>query len=235
MAKYDRIFFHSDGELPLTVLFLLTALVLLAQRATRHLLTLSMQYLLLLVGLFWLLTKNTNAYYYLLFVPFLIVVLVEIITAAAPRMTHWQRQVIIVALCLYPLGGVARSRYLLQLNQRELHIMTENALLASYMPLKGAKVIAPIDFFFGQMPHYQIRSLTYFQLIAPTQPPSLQEFFAQAAQDSVRYVICDYRTWNQVYHIPRAAPTRIGSYQRTFQNKWRGIYEYGPITNPATK
>ncbi|MBC6612568.1 glycosyltransferase family 39 protein [Hymenobacter sp. BT507] len=226
MRRYDQIFFHSSGEVPLTVLFLLTVLVLTLRPATRRLLTPTMQYLLWLLGIFWLLTKNTNVYYYLLFVPILIVVVTELLAAATPHLARWQRLALLVVLCLYPLGAAVRTVELVIENQREPSIMDTNRTLAQYMPRKGAKVIAPIDFFFGQMPHYRVRSLTYYQLIAPDNPPPLTTFFRRAAQDSVRYIICDYRQKNQVYHIPSDAPAQIGAYRRVYQDAWRGIYAY---------
>ncbi|UYZ60027.1 glycosyltransferase family 39 protein [Hymenobacter latericus] len=225
MSKFDRIFFHSDGELPLTVFFLVVIGVLLARPATRRaILTPSMQYLLLLVGIFWLLTKGTSTYYYLLFAPFLMLVAVEELFSARPALLRWQRNAIMVAIALYPLGGVARTLYLVQLNRSEPYIMAENARLAALMPQRGAKVIAPLDFFFGQMPNYSIRSLTYYQLIAPGNPPPVAEFFAQAARDSVHYIICDHRQWNQIYHVPPSTPARMGPYKRVYQTQWRSLY-----------
>ncbi|WP_310398235.1 hypothetical protein [Hymenobacter sp.] len=223
MASYDKLFFHSDGEVPLTVFVLAIVGAVLARALTRRLvLTASMQYLLWLLGAFWLLTKSMNVYYYLLFVPFFIAAAVDLLSRAWPHFTRTQRRAVVLVCCLYPLGGVARTRYLLLENATDGNVMAENALLATYMPQRGAKVIAPLDFFFGQMPHYRVRSLTYFALTNNEQP--LPDFFAAAARDTVRYIVCDYRQWNQAYHIPRTAPVRIGPYERVYQGRWRGVY-----------
>ena len=231
LARYPNLYFHSDGELPLTVLFLLTGLVVAARRATRPLVaTPGVAYAALLFGLFWVLTKNTPPYYFLLLAPFLMTGAVEVGLRALPHLSAAQRRALLVLVCLYPIGGVARTHRLLRDNASEGYVMTENARLASYMPERGARVIAPIDFFFGQMPHYRVHSLTYFALTNPAQP--LPEFFADAARDSVRYIICDYREWNQVYHIPRDAPARIGPYRRVFQGPWRGVYA---LVRPGTE
>ena len=227
LAGLDTLFFHSDGEVPLTVVFIIAVGSVLVRPVTRQLvLTASMQYLLCLIGIFWLLTKSMNAYYFLLVVPFLIVTLVEIIGTALPHLSRAQLRAMLIICSLYPLGGVARTRYLLLENATDGNVLAENKQLAQFMPQHGTKVIAPLDFFFGQMPNYRVHSLTYFALTNNAQP--LPDFFATAAHDSVRYIVCDYRDWNQAYHIPRTTPIRIGEYQRTFQSQWRGVYERLP-------
>lgn len=228
LAGIDKLFFHSDGEVPLTVVFIIVVGAILVRTATRRLAwTASMQYLLCLIGTFWLLTKSMNAYYFLLLVPFLIVTVVEVICSALPHLSRAQLRAVLIICALYPLGGVARTRYLLLENATDGNVMAENQRLAEFMPQHGTKVIAPLDFFFGQMPNYKVRSLTYFALTNNSQP--LPDFFVTAAHDSVRYIVCDYRDWNQAYHIPRTAPVRIGQYQRKFQSQWRGVYEWQPL------
>ncbi|UOG76900.1 glycosyltransferase family 39 protein [Hymenobacter tibetensis] len=227
MADYHRLFMHSEGETFLTVLFLVVVVVLWRHRPSLKLLTPSMQYLLLLLGLFWLLTKSNNVYYFLLFVPFLIATLVELTLAAAPLLTQPQRLVVVVAFCAYPLGGLIRAFYLVRENQTYPNTLVENARLAAYMPQQGAKIIAPIDFFFGQMNNYRVRGLTYYALLNANEYAGqlpLDTFFALATQDSVRYIVTDQRTWNQAYQVPADAPSQIGPYQRVFQDKWHSVY-----------
>ncbi|HLK96989.1 MAG TPA: hypothetical protein VK364_04410, partial [Hymenobacter sp.] len=141
--------------------------------------------------------------------------------------------------CLYPMGSVLRAYYLIRENQTYPNVAVENARLAAYMPHQGTKIIAPIDFFFGQMDNYRIRSLTYYSLLNSTQYQdqlTVPEFFAMAAQDSVMYIVSDHRTWNQAYHIPPNAPARIGAYQRVFQDQWHSIYTYkSPVLTSLQK
>ncbi|WP_147320799.1 glycosyltransferase family 39 protein [Hymenobacter lapidiphilus] len=227
MARYHSIFFHSAGEIALSVVALVAlALAWWSRRATVGLPPLPkpvLRYIVLLLGLFWLLTKSPTAYYYLLFVPFLVVLVVEI-TLSAGQWKPGTRRVLLALVVLYPVGTLAQLLYVRQLNQRSPDIMALNARLAAQMPVRGAKVIAPLDFIFGQIDNYRIRGLTF--LTAPATP--LDSVFARAAADSVQYIIPDYNTSNDVYHIPPTAPARIGEYQRVYQDQWRALYERQP-------
>lgn len=227
MADFHRTFFHSEGETFLTIVLVLVLLVLALRTVTRPALSPAMRYLLLLLGLFWLLTKSNTAYYYLLFVPFIVVVLAETLLAAAPRLAPWQRTAVLALLALYPVGAGLRAYNLLRENWTYPDTENENARLAAFMPERGAKIIAPIDFFFGQINNYRIRSLTYFYYAEALQYHGqlpLTAFFDLAAHDTVRYVVTDQRLNNSVYRIPATAPGRIGAYRRVFQDAWHSVY-----------
>ena len=234
MGRYHQIFLHSEGEIFLTVVVLAGLLVLALRRATRPAFSPALRYLLLLLGLFWLLTKSESAFYYLLFVPFLVVVLVEAVLAAAPRLVGWQRTAVLGLLALYPVGAGLRAYHLLRENRTYPSTEAENARLAAFLPEWGTKVIAPLDFFFGQMPNYRVRSLAYFYHVEALQYHGelpLATFFDLAARDTVRYVVTDQRLNNAVYHIPADAPARVGAYRRVFQDAWHSVYvrdEPGP-------
>ncbi len=227
MAGYHKTFLHSEGESFLTALGLFALLVLALRPATRPSLSPALRYLLLLLGLFWLLTKSNTAYYYLLFVPFIVVVVAEAVLAAAPCLVPWQRRAVLVLLALYPVGAGLRAYHLLRENRTYPDTEAENARLAAYMPERGAKIIAPIDFFFGQMPNYRIRSLSYFYYADALQrhgPLPLPTFFDLAARDTVRYVVTDQRSESMVHRIPATAPARVGPYRRVFQDAWHSVY-----------
>lgn len=227
MADYHSLFFHSEGEATLSVLLLLT-LLLAGRRASVLRLSPAGRYLLLLVGLFWLLTKSPTAYYFLLFVPFCCIVIVETALAHFPQMPRPRQLALLLVLALYPLGSAARFRHIWRENHAYPPAEAENARLAAHMPRHGAKVIAPLDFIFGQFEQYRIRGLTF--LAAQSTP--LPQVFQRAASDSVEYIITDYRTVNDVYHIPPDAPSRIGQYQRVYQDAWHGVYVRQPADNP---
>lgn len=227
MADYHQTFFHSEGETFLTALLLLGLLVLARRRATRPALSPALRYLLLLLGLFWLLTKSDTAYYYLLFVPFFVVVFVEAVLAAAPRLAPWQRTAVLGLLALYPVGAGLRAYNLLRENRTYPDTEAENARLAAFMLVRGAKVIAPIDFFFGQIANYRIHSLSYYYFVEVRQYHGqlpLPTFFDLAARDTVRYVVTDQRHVNEVYYVPADAPVRVGPYRRVFQDAWHSVY-----------
>lgn len=228
MADYHSLFFHSEGEATLSVLLILISLLALLNRAASvPRISPALRYVLLLVGLFWVLTKSPTAYYFLLFVPFFCIVIVETALTNFLVMPRPRQMALLVLLALYPLGSVARFRHIWRDNHAYPLAEVENARLAAYMPRHGAKIIAPLDFIFGQFENYQIRGLTY---LAPQSAP-LSQVFQQAAADSVAYIITDYRTVNDVYHIPPDAPARIGQYQRVYQDEWHGLYTRQPSGN----
>ena len=125
---------------------------------------------------------------------------------------------------MYLLVSINQIREVLVENRiapdREKH----NSLLASYMPRHQTNVIAPLEFFFGQIDNYQIRGLTYYYLLEQMgQKMPLTTFFQLAAQENVAYIISDYGK-NASYEIPYDAPAQIGSYHRVFRDEWSSVY-----------
>lgn len=242
LASVPNMFFHSDAELPITLVLALTLLLGLRGRqsggyagaASEPRRAPALRYLLLLLGAFWLLTKSATAYYLLLFVPFFIIVSVELALSAGPGLPAWRRRLLLLVLGLYPLGSLARARYLWHENAAYPPPAAENARLAAYMPRRHTKVIAPLDFIFGQFENYRIRGLTYYGFLSdarPAGPLPLADFFALAAADSVNYVVTDYRTGNAVYYIAPDDPAQIGAYRRVYQDQWHGVYARQPGTS----
>ena len=231
MAAFPNMFLHSDAELTITLVVVLS---LLLTAGRRPVLPPALRYLLLLLGLFWLLTKSATVYYILLFVPFFVIVSVEA-AVGATALPVWRLRLLLLVLVLYPLGSVVRARYLWHENATYPQPELENRRLAAHMPCLHRKVVAPIDFIFGEFDNYRIHSLTYYSFISDGQPDGnlpLTAFFARAAADTVAYVVADYRTFNMVYHIPPDAPARIGVYQRIYQTAWYGLYERQPACQP---
>lgn len=224
LLHYQAVYFHSEGEATLTVLVLL--LTALTWRREARKLTDSQQYLLLLVLSFWLLCTRADGYYFLLLMPFFIIVAVELLLTKWVYLTPWRRVVARALLLLYPIGAGLRAYHLWQEKQRTPWPATENARLARYMPRRGSIAVVPLDFFFDEVGHYQLRGLTAYALRNHTQyhdTLSVAGFFKLAAQDSAQYVVTDQRH-NEAFQIPATVPVRIGSYIRVFQDHWHSVY-----------
>ncbi|QDK82205.1 glycosyltransferase family 39 protein [Spirosoma sp. KCTC 42546] len=221
LADYHRIFFYGQNEIALT------ALAILCGIAFRHYLNLTQPiflYTLLLIGSFWLLTKSITDIYFLLFIPWLAILTAHWLTSYLPAQPIWQKKAARILLILYGLIAGLQFVNVLTENKNALHTEAHNALLANHMPNKHAKVIAPLEFFFGQMDNYKILGLTYFYLLEREKGKiPLDTFFRQADQARVEYIISDHRL-NASYDIPIHAPARIGVYQRIFQDSWNTIY-----------
>ncbi|OIN55719.1 glycosyltransferase family 39 protein [Arsenicibacter rosenii] len=221
LADYHQIFFHSQNEAALSVLFILCAITF------RKRISLSqpvLLYTLLILSSFWLLTKSDTDIYFLLFVPWLAIITAHWLVTYLPDQPVLQRRASRILLYLYALVSLIQLREVIVENQTVPNTEDRNALLASYMPATNTKVIAPLAFFFGQMDNYKIRGLTYYYLLErENKEIPLSTFFKTAKEDNVKYIISDYGQ-NASYNIPSDAPVQIGNYKRIFQDRWNSIY-----------
>ncbi|MBF9236453.1 hypothetical protein I2I05_03500 [Hymenobacter sp. BT683] len=224
LLKYQAVYFHSEGEAVLTVLLL--ALVALTWRRGAGRLTGPQQYLLLLVLSFWIICARATGYYFLLLMPFFIIVVVELALGAWPRLAPWRRVALQVLLVVYPVGAGVRAHYLWRTKQETPWPATENAQLARYMPKRGTVAVVPLDFFFNEVGNYRLRGLTGYAMRNTRHyhdTLSVHGFFALVARDSAEYVVTDH-SYNQGFRVPPTAPSRIGAYERVFQNPWHSVY-----------
>jgi hypothetical protein len=141
-----------------------------------------------------------------------------------PIQPVWQKRASQVLLIVYCLIASIQFVFVVTENRNTADTELHNSLLASYMPHKQTKIIAPIEFFFGQMDNYKILGLTYFHLLEREKGPiPLEAFFRQAARDNIEYIVSDHRL-NASYDIPVNAPAKIGEYRRVFQDNLNTIY-----------
>ena len=221
MVNYHQLFFHSHGEVPLSTLAILC---LLTFRRSIQFLQPVVLYLALLLITFWLLTKSNFDFYYILFVPWLVILTTTCLTIYLPERAVWQQRVgqgLMVGYLAFSFLSI--SRVLIE-NDAQPYVQSYNASLARHMPHQQTKIIAPISFFFGQMDNYKIHGLSYFSALNNRTPLPLDEFFQRAEDEQVKYIVSDgYMTAS--YLIPLNAPVRIGSYKRIFQDSMTSIYE----------
>lgn len=221
MAKYHELFFHSENEAALSILALLSLLVF---RRYLHWSQPVLLYTVLLIGAFWLITKGNTDIYFLLFLPWLALLVAELAVLYLPNQPHWQQPVSRLLIGAYLLLAGMRLGAVLSENIRTPDTAQHNARLARFMPERHSKIIAPLEFFFGQMENYRIRGLTYYYLLNQTGPAlPLSRFFELAQRDSVLYIISDHGR-NASYPIPATTPGRIGGYRRVYQDEWSSVY-----------
>lgn len=221
MLSYHQLLFHSVGEVPLSVLVVLCAWVFRRSMGWSQPVVL---YLVLLLTMFWILTKSNFDFYYLLFVPWLVLVTAHALIAYGPTRPIWQQrtaQGLLIGYFLLSLVCVVR---VLIENYTKPRVEAYNARLAQYMPRKQTKIIAPITFFYGQMDQYRIHGLTYYLLMENQSGPlPLATFFAQAERRQITYIVSDGLR-NASYVIPLDAPARIGAYHRIYRDDRTSIY-----------
>ncbi len=220
MLNYHQLFFHSHGEVPLSALFLLSLLLL---RKKVRLAQPVLLYFTLLFFSFWLLTKSNFDFYYILFVPWLAIIVAHLLTVYLPTRPAWQQRVGKSVLVIYYGFAVFSIGKVLVENYTVPYVQRYNQLLAQHMPQHHTRIIAPISFFFGQIDNYSIHGLSYYSMRHGQD--SLQTFFQLADREQVRYVVSDgYLTAS--YVIPLDAPARVGPYKRIFQDNMTSIYEH---------
>jgi hypothetical protein len=221
MADYHQIFFHSQNEAALSILVILCVV---SFRKKISLTQPVLLYTVLLVLSFWVLTKSDTDIYFLLFLPWLAILSAEWLLTYLPAQPRWQKKVAQGLLFFYLVVSINQIRVVVVENSTTPNREKHNALLASYMPRHQTNIIAPIEFFFGQIDNYQIRGLTYYYLLERVgKKIPLSTFFQLAAQEKVAYIISDYGQ-NVSYEIPYDAPARIGSYHRVFRDEWCSVY-----------
>jgi len=221
LLDYHQVFFHSQNEAALTTLVLLGAI---AFRKKIRLAQPLFFYTVLLIASFWLLTKSDTDIYFLLFVPWLAILVAHWLVAYLPGQPAWQKTTAKILLVFYALVAIIQIRDVIVENQTSPDTETRNALLARYMPNKNTKVIAPIDFFFGQMDSYKIQGLTYYYLSERANKKiPLLAFFQSANQNGVAYIISSHGK-DANYNIPADTPARISAYKRVFQDELNTIY-----------
>lgn len=222
MINYQQLFFHSHREVPLTVLTLLGLLRLrnISGECEKRIVL----YLGLLFIMFLLLTKGHSDFYFLLFVPWMVILVAHAATHPLVEWSKWQRRAGRLLLVGYLGGSLFVFWQELAKNRSTPYAPSYNAMLAEHMPRKHSLVIAPLSFFFGQMERYQIRGLTTYFLREKSEGKiPLTRFFAEAHQKRVEYIISDEET-NASYFIPMDAPDEIGGYRRVFQDESTSIY-----------
>ncbi|WP_461064715.1 hypothetical protein [Spirosoma horti] len=221
MLNYHQLFFHSHGEVPLTVLTLLTLL------AFRHYVRLTQPvflYLVLLISTFWVLSKSNFDFYYILFVPWMALFIAHCVVAYLPNISVRYRSVAKCLLTGYFVFSLFSIFKVLEENYTQLYIPFYNAELAEHMPLQHTKIIAPLSFFWGQGSNYQIHGLTYYYFLDKKNGPiPLTSFFKIADKEGVEYIVTDALK-NASYEIPLNAPAHIGAFRRIFQDKHTSIY-----------
>ena len=238
-SKLHELLFHSEEEAALSALVLGVALLTFFWRKNTPAestfdqvnRTETGRYLVLLLGSFALITKSNTDYYYLIFLPVMCVWVAQCVAGwpvagATPTMTRWRSIGLPVLLGFYLLVGAYKVLVTIQSNGEQPNPVVENARLVAFIQQPGARVIAPLDFFYDQHQHYQIHGLTYYHLLnqrAYGGRMTVGQFFQLAEADSALAVISDYgRDFS--YPIPKNTPARVGRYERVYQDAFKAVY-----------
>lgn len=219
-------FFHSPKEIVLTLLLLLAAYILYRQRP--HTLELSnlLIYTVLLVISLDLIVQGKTSKYLLLYMPYvllLIVVAFDQLTQLPNPRLH------LLARGLLGLYVVVNLVYIVMLFPGNTAQQAENQELAQKLqPYWGKRIIAPLNFIFPSINHFQIQGATYYFMKADESRSHGQTFdlFATAASERIPLIILDQEAFRELQlPKPNAAGQSFGAYHFTFQENDHYVYE----------
>ncbi|QJD78411.1 ArnT family glycosyltransferase [Spirosoma rhododendri] len=222
LISFHQMLFHNQVETAITLMAIFVGWFSWQyDRQSRPLVV----YLLASMVWMWLLTRGSSKYYMLLILPFVCLLAGRAVVVSASRWPRWGQVLGVVITVLWLGSGLLEGGLLLLENEAPI-VHERTAALARRMGKPGSTVIAPLDFFFDQIGHYRIHSLSYYYLLNQHEyvgKLSLSQFFDLAAREHAAYVITDPKL-NMAYDIPNTAPARIGRYHRIFQDDWNSIY-----------
>ena len=238
-SKLHELFFHSEEEATMSALVMgVAVLTYWPWPRTRPepidgaaALAGTGRYLLLLVLAFVLITKSNTDYYYLIFLPVMCVWVAQCVaswsaTGTSPVMVQWRSYGLGLLLGVYLLAGAYKAVITIRSNFEQPDVVEKNARLAALIQQPGARIIAPLDFFYDQQERYHIHGLSYYYLLNQKTyggQMTVDQFFQLADADSAAAVISDYgRDFS--YPIKKDAPARVGRYRRVYQDEWNAVY-----------
>jgi hypothetical protein len=192
------------------------------------------RYGLLLVGAHLLLCRTNALHYALQFVPFICV-------GVALRVAEWKamptsqpdRRLWRVTLGLYLLVGLYQMGAAIYANLTIPGITTLNAHMASLIGQRGAKVLAPLDFFYEQIDHYQLEGIDrhmggFFRHLHPGDTFSHRRLFQMAEREGfVAVITYDGKGEAAPLHDTRPLSDSLsgfGPYRRVYQDRWNSLY-----------
>lgn len=220
-------FFHSPKEIVLSLLLLLAAYVLYRQRPhVPELRNLALYFILLFLSLD-LIVQGKTSKYLLLYMPYILLLIVvaldQLSQLPAPRLLLLAR----VLLGLYVAVNIGYSAMIFFDHRGDQQ--AQNAQLGQRLrPYWGARIIAPVNFIFPNIEHFQIQGATYYFMQADERQQKGQSFdlFATAAGERIPLIILDPEALD-VLHLP--APTQpgqaFGAYRFAFQDADHYVYK----------
>ena len=227
LLKEHQRFFHSPKEIVLTLLLLLAAYVLYRQRPHTPEFRNLVIYTVLLVLSLDLIVQGKTSKYLLLYMPYLLLLIVvaydQLALLPAPRLHLLGRGL----LGLYFVVNVIYTGVVFMEHQGDPQ--AQNRQLAQRLkPYWGKRIIAPLNFIFPAIEHFQIQGATYYFMEADEIRQQGQTFdlFATAASQHIPLIILDSEAFRELQmSAPTAVGQSFGAYHFAFQDSDHYVYE----------
>jgi hypothetical protein len=197
------------------------------------------RYLIVLAAAHLLLSRTNAIHYALQFVPFSCVFVVLRLTEWLPkqpppnRILGWR-----LLLGTYLLAGAFRGGQLVYANVTTPGITSLNAHMAGLIGQQGAKVLAPLDFFYEQIGHYRLEGIDrhmggFFKPLHPGNLFSHERLFQMAEREGFVAVIT-YDGKGEAAPLENTHPlpdslARFGPFRRVYQDRWNSLYVKAPF------
>ena len=226
LLKEHQRFFHSPKEIVLTLLLLLAAYVLYRQRPRTAEFSNLLAYCVLLVLSLDLIVQGKTSKYLLLYLPYMLLLVVVAFDQLAQLPNPRLHLVARGLLGLYVVANVAYTLLLFPENRPQ---QAENEQLGhrlhSYL---GSRIIAPVNFIFPNISHFQIQGATYYFMRADETRRQGQSFdlFATAASEHIPLIILDQEALKELQlSKPNTVGQAFGAYHFAFQDSDHYVYE----------
>jgi hypothetical protein len=199
-GKFDKLlnehkrYFHSPKEIVLSLLFFCT-LVFNFKKLYRKNSSLVLYSVLVLISLAAIAHDKTDKYS-LLYVPFMIVIIVEGLTDLQNSTTFYKRTMMV----LIPLYFVVNSIFIGKVIAEHNNLAESNRYYASFMPQKNVNILTRESFFFNEMKNYQIISTLSFEYRwkrLNTTAATDEDFYEFAHSNNVYYILLENNSANR--------------------------------------
>lgn len=219
-------FFHSPKEIVLTLLLLLAAYILYRQRPHTLEFYNLLIYTILLVLSLDLIVQGKTSKYLLLYMPYMLLLIVvafdQLTQLPNPRLHLLARGL----LGLYVVVNVVYTIILFPDNRAQ---QANNKHLAQRLQAYwGTRIIAPVNFIFPSISHFQIQGATYYIMEADEsrRHGHPYDLFATAAKERIPLIILDEEVFRELrLPAPNSIGQSFGAYHFTFQDHDHYVYE----------
>lgn len=220
-------FFHSPKEIVLSLLLLLAAYVLYRQRPhPPELRNLALYFILLVLSLD-LIVQGKTSKYLLLYMPYMLLLIVaafdQLAQLPVPRL-HLAARTLLGLYMVVNLGYSALAFF----NHRGDQQARNEHLGQQLQAYWGKRIIAPVNFIFPNIKHFQIQGATYYFMQAEERQQQGLPFdlFATAANEHIPLIVLDPEAL-EVLHLPtpRTAGQVFGAYRFAFQDTDHYVYK----------
>lgn len=221
MLSFPMIFIESPEQFSLTILLLTT--LWFKRKQIRHLDKTLVIYSMSLLFSFWLITKRASGIYQILFIPLMIVLILETVYQQPRQSIPSYLKAVFV---LYVLVGITGHAMMIHSNRQE-YLPNTYAELRKNIPAHTAGVV-PLTFYFNEYKHYpKLLCYTNFDLQQrqrkPATVPDSRSFFHWAAANHAHFILFDYQIDRPPY-FPAEGTQRIEKFQLRFFDGRFAVY-----------